>query len=62
MNVWDMTLEERMETLLTAASTLTQEQVDACAWVMGCSGADWTPIKIVEDLKKGKVVLCPIIC
>lgn len=36
--------------LLAAAQTLTQDQIDACAWVMGGSGCGWTKETIIEQL------------
>jgi len=36
--------------MLAAAKTLTQDQIDACAWVMGGSGAGWTRQSVIASL------------
>ncbi len=41
---------EYFDTLRKAAATLTQDQIDACAWAMGGSGCGWTPEKVVEAM------------
>jgi hypothetical protein len=46
----DETPEEYYKRLLAAAQTLTQDQIEACAWVMGGSGCGWTKEKIIESL------------
>ena len=43
-------MDEFLNKLAIAAASLTQEQIDACAWVMGGSGADWTKGKIIQSL------------
>jgi hypothetical protein len=47
-------LEQYFDRLSVAASTLTQEQIDACAWVMGASAVGWNKIWILHDLEKEK--------
>jgi hypothetical protein len=46
----DETEEQFHLRLLAAAQTLTQDQIDACAWVMGGSGCGWTKETIIEAL------------
>ena len=46
----DETQEEYYKRLLAAAQTLTQDQIDACGWVMGGSGCGWTQETIIESL------------
>ncbi len=43
---------EYLERLKKVAKTLTNEQVEACAWVMGGSGAGWNPTNIELALDK----------
>lgn len=42
--------------MLAAAQTLTQDQIDACAWVMGGSGAGWTKQGVIDSLPIVEVV------
>ena len=43
-------MEEYLTRLSMVAATLSQEQIDACAWVMGGSGCGWTKEKIIQSL------------
>jgi hypothetical protein len=61
MNEHEISFIERMESLMAAAATLTQEQVDACAWVMGCSACGWDPSLVVEELKRYQLVIASTI-
>jgi hypothetical protein len=45
-----LTFEQQMQSLIEATETLTQEQVNACAWVMGGSGVGWTPDLVRAEL------------
>ena len=49
MSVADLIADEKTLRLIAAIQTLTQDQIDACAWVMGGSGAGWTKEKILES-------------
>lgn len=42
---------EWLQKLIKASETLTQMQIEACAWIMGGSGCGWTKKKMIEDLK-----------
>ncbi len=44
------TFQEKMERLQKAAETLTQEQIDACAWAMGGSGCGWNKENVKDVL------------
>lgn len=44
------TTAQYLERLSRVAATLTQEQVDACAYVMGGSGCGWTPNNITVEI------------
>jgi len=44
------TQAEYMARLYHAASTFTQDQIDACAYVMGGSGCGWTKENILKEL------------
>jgi hypothetical protein len=46
----DETEEQYHLRLLAAAQTLTQDQIDACAWVMGGSGCGWTRESVIDAL------------
>jgi hypothetical protein len=48
----DETMGEYIARLYNAAETLTQEQIDACAYVMGGSGCGWTKECIQAELDK----------
>jgi len=51
MNRKKLLSQNRLKELEDAAETLTQTQVDACAWVMGGSGVGWTKNNIAEILR-----------
>jgi len=44
------TYQEYLARLAEVAKTLTPEQIEACAWVMGASGCGWTSEKISQAL------------
>jgi hypothetical protein len=44
------TQEQWLQRLEAAPKTLTQDQIDACAWVMGGSGVGWTKQLILDSL------------
>jgi hypothetical protein len=46
----DETDEQYFKRLRRAAISLTQEQIDACAWVMGGSGCGWTRQLVYQAL------------
>jgi len=43
-----------MDGYITAVSTLTQQQIDAVAWVMGGSGCGWNKENITKELQDEK--------
>ena len=43
-----------MDGFIKAVSTLTQEQIDAVAWVMGGSGCGWNKENITAELQSEK--------
>jgi len=45
------TQEEYFERLRNGAHSLTQNQIDACAWAMGGSGVGWTKETILRSLE-----------
>jgi len=45
------TTSARLQRLAKVAETMTQAQVDACAWAMGASGCGWTPHSINQQLE-----------
>ena len=48
------TFNEQMDGFIAAVATLTQQQIDALAWVMGGSGVKWTKEKITAELTDEK--------
>ena len=44
------TQEQFDQRLIAAAKTLTQDQINACAWVMGGSGCGWNKEEVVRAL------------
>ena len=51
------TEEQYHQRMLTAAQTLTQDQIDACAWAMGGPGVGWTKSSVIEALPVVKKVM-----
>jgi hypothetical protein len=49
-----ITFNQRMDGFIKAVSTLTQEQIDAVAWVMGGSGCGWNKENITAELQSEK--------
>lgn len=45
-------MREYLTRLYNASESLTQEQIDACAWVMGASGAGWTRETLLQELNE----------
>ena len=45
-----LTLEEHLAKMIASVESMTQEQIDACAWCMGCSGCGWTKQTIIDHL------------
>jgi hypothetical protein len=45
------TQEQYLKRIEAAAKTLTQDQIDACAWAMGASGCGWTRQGVLRELK-----------
>jgi hypothetical protein len=48
------TFNQIMDGYIAAVSTLTQQQIDAVAWVMGGSGAGWNKDNITKELQDEK--------
>jgi hypothetical protein len=48
------TFNQVMDGYITAVSTLTQQQIDAVAWVMGGSGCGWNKENITKELQDEK--------
>lgn len=48
------TFNQVMDGYITAVSTLTQQQIDAMAWVMGGSGCGWNKENITKELQDEK--------
>lgn len=46
------TLQEHLERLAFAALTMTQDQIDACAWAMGASACGWNRNNLNESIKQ----------
>ena len=42
---------ERMTRFEAAAKAMTQEQVDACAWLMGAYSCGWTPETLAAEYR-----------
>lgn len=45
-------ISDRLDRLAKVASSLTQKQVDACAFVMGQAEFSWTPKRLSDWLKE----------
>jgi hypothetical protein len=54
-----LTLQQRLSIMIEAVDTMTQQQIDACAWCMGGGGCDWTKEslkeRLIEDRDKQKM-------
>ena len=50
MNYTEEDFQGYLARLREAAKTLTQDQIEACAWVMGGSGCGWNREKVIEAL------------
>ncbi len=48
------TFNQMMDGFIAAVSTLTQQQIDALAWVMGGSGVGWNKANITAELQSEK--------
>ena len=49
-----LTHNQRMDAFIAAVSTMTPEQIEACSWVMGTSGAGWDKEAMLNELSKEK--------
>lgn len=54
MNQDKITFNSTMDTFIAAVAGMTQEQIDACAYVMGASGAGWNKENIAAELRGEK--------
>jgi len=54
MNEDKITFNQMMDGYIAAVSTLTQQQIDAIAWVMGGVGAGWNKENITKELQDEK--------
>ena len=54
MNEDQITFNQMMDGYIAAVSTLTQQQIDAIAWVMGGVGAGWNKENITKELQDEK--------
>ena len=48
----DETTSQWLSRLAVVARNLTQDQVEACAWMMGGNGCGWTPINLADGLEE----------
>jgi hypothetical protein len=48
------TFNKMMDGYISAVLTLTQQQIDALAWVMGASGCGWNRDNIIKELNDEK--------
>lgn len=49
-----LTFNQKMDGFIAAVATLTQQQIDAVAWVMGGSGCGWNKENITKELQDEK--------
>ena len=59
MNEDKQTFNQKMDKLIAAVQSMTQEQIDACAWVMGSTwisstGGAWNKEAIIQELQDEK--------
>jgi len=50
------TMLEKLTRFKAATSSMTQEQVDACAWLMGAYSCGWTPETLAAEYQKYIVI------
>ena len=43
-----------MDRHIAAVATMTQDQIDACAWLMGASGIGWTKENMTAEFQSEK--------
>jgi hypothetical protein len=46
------TFEEHIKNMMAAVETMTQAQINACAWCMGGGGAEWTKPRLLSELQR----------
>jgi hypothetical protein len=56
MNKKLLTREQFFANMRQAISTMTQEQIDACAWVMGCDNCGWNKENMIESLHASEAI------
>ena len=54
MNEDKITFNQLMDKYAAAVNTMTQEQIDACAWIMGGSGVGWTKETLTAEFQAEK--------
>jgi hypothetical protein len=51
---YKLSFNQMMDGYIAAVSTLTQQQIDALAWVMGASDCGWNKENITKELQDEK--------
>jgi hypothetical protein len=46
------TFEEHIKQMMDSIETMTQKQIDTCAWCMGGGGAQWTKERLRSELQR----------
>ena len=46
------TFDEHIKNMMAAVETMTQAQINACAWCMGGGGAEWTKARLLSELQR----------
>ncbi len=46
------TFEQHIKNMMTAVETMTQAQINACAYCMGGGGAEWTKTRLLSELQR----------
>ena len=54
MNELKLTFNQKIDLQIAAVRELKQEQIEACAYVMGASGAGWNKENIIAELESEK--------
>jgi hypothetical protein len=54
MNQDKLTFNGLMDRHIAAVATMTQDQIDACAWLMGASGIGWTKENMAAEFQSEK--------
>ncbi len=47
-----LTFEEHIKQMMATVETMTQDQINACAWCMGGGGAEWTKERLRNELQR----------